>query len=149
MSDYVRDLRGRVGHAPLHLPSVAVAIRDDAGRIVLVRNRDTGVWQTVGGAIDPGESPEEAARREAREETGLDVELTRLIGAYGGPEFRLTYPNGDVCDYVAIVYAGRAVAGELRPDEDEVSEVRWFAPDEALALALQPHTRRLLVDALR
>jgi 8-oxo-dGTP pyrophosphatase MutT (NUDIX family) len=146
ISAYLASLRAHVGHAPLHVPSVGVIPRDEGGRILLVRDAATGLWQTVGGAMDPGESPEEAALREAREETGLQLELTRLVGAFGGPAFRLTYPNGDVCDYVSILYEARVVGGESRPDGEEVDGLQWFAPSELEALELQPHTR-LLLDA--
>jgi 8-oxo-dGTP pyrophosphatase MutT (NUDIX family) len=67
ISPYVRDLRDLVGDRLLLLPSVAVFVRDDAGRVLLVRHSDTGQWGAVGGGIDPGESPAEAARREAWE----------------------------------------------------------------------------------
>ncbi len=59
--------------------------------------RDLGF---TGGAVDPGESPVDAAVREAWEETGLHVEITGIFGVFGGPDFRVSYPNGDVADYV-------------------------------------------------
>lgn len=147
ISDYLRSLRARIGHDPVLLPSVAVMVRDSAGRLLLVRNRDDGRWQTVGGGMDPGEEPADAAVREAHEETGLLVEPTRVIGVYAGPEFRLTYPNGDVVDYVGIAFAARVVGGAERPCEDEVDRLGWFPREEALALPMAPHTRRLVQDA--
>ena len=83
LSPYLRGLRARIGHNLVQLPAVAVMIFDDADRLLLVRASDTGQWQTVGGAIDPDEQPADAAVREAYEETGLEVELSRLIGVYG------------------------------------------------------------------
>jgi 8-oxo-dGTP pyrophosphatase MutT (NUDIX family) len=144
ISAYLASLRAQVGHAPLHVPSVAVMLRDERGRVLLVRDKATGLWQTVGGAMDPGESPAEAALREAREETGLQVELTRLVGAFGGPAFRLTYPNGDICDYVAVVYEGRVAGGQAQPDGEEVDALQWFAQAELQGLAMLPHTHVLL-----
>ncbi len=94
--------------------------------MLLVRQTDFGTWGTVGGAIDEDESPSDAALREAREEIGVDVELGDLVGAIGGPEFRLTYPNGDQCAYVSVVYTARIPSGEITPDGDEVSQIRWF-----------------------
>lgn len=149
ISDYLRGLRTRVGHDLLHVPSVAVMVRDDAGRLLLVRNSEDGQWQTVGGAMDPDEEPADAAVREAHEETGLLVEPTRIIGVYGGPVLRLTYPNRDVVSYVSISFAARVVGGAERPCEDEVDRVGWFTNAEALALPMAAHTRLLIEDACR
>jgi 8-oxo-dGTP pyrophosphatase MutT (NUDIX family) len=149
ISGYLRGLRERVGSELLLLPSVAVMARDGQGRLLLVRDRDTGRWQTVGGGMDPEEQPADAAVREAFEETGLLVELTRVIGVYAGPLFRLTYPNGDLVSYVGISFAARVVGGAERPCEDEVDRLGWFARAEALALTMAPHTRLLVEDAFR
>ena len=130
------------------MPSTVVMPRDDAGRLMLVRSVETGLWQTVGGAIEPEETPIAAARREGREETGLELAMTRLIGVYGGPLFRLVYPNGDVCSYVAIAFAAAVVGGRAAADGDETSEVAWFEREEALALAVAPHTRFLIEETL-
>jgi 8-oxo-dGTP diphosphatase len=115
ISPYLKGLRDRVGGDLLLLPSVAVMAFDGRGRLLLVRATDTGQWQTVGGAIDPGETPAEAALREAVEETGLEVELVRVIGCYGGPLFRFAYPNGHLCEYVATVFEARPRGGAVRP----------------------------------
>jgi 8-oxo-dGTP pyrophosphatase MutT (NUDIX family) len=131
------------------MPSVAVMVRDEAGRLLLVRDRGTGLWQTVGGAMDPGEEPAEAAVREALEETGLIVEPTRVLGVHAGPLFRLTYPNGDVVDYVSISFAARLLGGAERPCQDEVDRLGWFAEAESLALPTAPHTRLLIAEAFR
>lgn len=147
ISPYLASLRARVGHDLLHVPAVAVMIRDEAGRLLLVRNADTGEWQTVGGAMDPDEEPADAALREAFEETGLEVTLTGIIGVYGGPEFCLTYPNGDVVAYVGISFAARVVGGEERPCEDEVDGLVWVDAETARGLPLVAYTRRLVDDA--
>ena len=76
---HIARLRAVVGHELL-LPSVSVLPVDEAGRILLVREagHDDG-WGTLGGAVEPGESPAAAAVREAREEISADVELIRLL----------------------------------------------------------------------
>ena len=130
IAPHIARLRASVGHDLLLLPSAAVLPIDDQERVLLVRQRDSGLWGTVGGAIDVDESPPDAARREAREEIGVEVELTGLLGALGGPRFHLTYPNGDRAAYVSVVYRARIVSGEPAPDDDETTEVRWFTRDE-------------------
>jgi 8-oxo-dGTP pyrophosphatase MutT (NUDIX family) len=148
ISSYLRSLRARIGHDPVLMPSVAVMARDAGGRLLLVRNRDDGLWQTVGGAMDPGEAPADAAVREAYEETGLLVAPTHILGVHAGPLFRLTYPNGDVVDYVGISFAARVVGGVERPCQDEVDRLGWFARDAVLAVPMAPHTRLLVEEAL-
>ena len=135
-SDHIRDLRRKVGTDLLLLPSVTVLVRDESRRLLVVRDITTGLWGLVGGGIEVDEAPEDAARREAREEAGVDVELTALVAVLGGPRFRLTYVNGDEVAYVAAVYEARITAGSPHPDGVETSEVRWVAPQEIAALDL-------------
>ena len=149
ISPYLEHLRERVGHDLVLLPSVAVMTFDREGRLLLVRNADTGEWQTVGGMMDPDETPSDAAVREDFEESGLVVELTRVIGTYGGPLFRLVYPNGDVCSYVSIAFEARVAGGRETPDGQETSEVGWFDMEQARDLEMAPHTRFLVDEAFR
>ena len=134
---HIARLRSVVGHELLLLPSVSVLPADEAGRILLVREAgQDGGWGTVGGAVEPGESPAAAAVREAREEIGADIELTRLVDVVGGPDYEVTYPNGDRVAYVAAVYEARIVDGSPAPGDGEISELAWFAPDELPAVPL-------------
>jgi ADP-ribose pyrophosphatase YjhB (NUDIX family) len=104
-------------------PKVAVGtiIRDDAGDLVLVRRAiepGYGKWVFPGGFVDRGEEVQVAAIREAREETGLEIRLDRLINVY-------SY-SGRVP--VIIVYAATMTGGCLGCDEESL-EARFFAPD--------------------
>ena len=130
MSDYMRELRGAVGDRLLEVPSVAIIARDARGRVLLVQHENDGAWVTPGGAVEPTEVPADAAVREMWEETGLEVELVRVLGVYGGPEFVVTYRNGDRTSYLMVVFEGRPVAGELRPDGIETLDVRYFTREE-------------------
>lgn len=148
MSDYVRALRQKVGNDYLLMPCAAVLVRDDAGRVLLVRHVE-GRWQLPGGAIDPDESPADAARRECREEASVDVELGRLAGVYGGPDYRVTYANGDEVGVVSVVFEAEIVSGTPRPGDDETQDVGWFAPAELEALELRATTRGVFTELLR
>jgi len=119
-----------VGHDLLLLPSTAVLPRDDAGRLLLVRLIDTGNWAVIGGAVEPDEGPRDGAVREAEEEAGITVELGKLLGVFGGPEYRVTYPNGDKTAYVVTAFEATLVEGTPRPDGDETFDVGWFRPEE-------------------
>jgi ADP-ribose pyrophosphatase YjhB (NUDIX family) len=140
MSDYVRGLRAKIGNEFLLMPSVAARIHDDDGLLLLVRHVE-GRWQLPGGAIDPGEGPEEALRRECREEAEVDVSITRLLGVYGGPEYCATYENGDKVGFVTAVYEATVARGEPRPGDDEIQEVGWFTCESIEALEMSVATR--------
>jgi len=137
MSSYVANLRAQVGRALLLLPAVAVLPRDDDGRLLLVRHTHTGQWGSLGGAVDPRESPEDAGRRETLEEVGLDAQLGALLGAFGGTPYEVTYPNGDRVVYVVVAYLAR-VSGTPVPDGEETTEARWFGPGELEGADLNP-----------
>jgi 8-oxo-dGTP pyrophosphatase MutT (NUDIX family) len=144
ISPYISNLRATIGHSLLLLPSVAVLPRRPDGRILLVQNIETALWQTIGGAIEPDESPRAAATREALEEAGVTVELTRLLDVLGGPEFRINYPNGDMTAYVSAVFEAVVTAGSPRADGDETSAADWWAPEEIEGLPMGTLTRALL-----
>jgi 8-oxo-dGTP pyrophosphatase MutT (NUDIX family) len=147
-SDYVRRLRASVGNELLLLPSVTILVFDQHGRVLLLRHSAHGLWVASGGMIEPGERPDAAALREMKEETGLSVELTDLLGVYGGGhEFHVRYPNGDEVAYVMTVYLARAAGGVLEPDGDEVLEARFFSAEEASQLETAPWLPIVLKDA--
>jgi ADP-ribose pyrophosphatase YjhB (NUDIX family) len=80
------------------------------------------------------------------EETGLQVEPVRLLGVYGGPEFHVTYANGDEVSYLMIVFECRVVGGSMRPDGVEALEVRYFPQADLTRLALPPWAKVVLPD---
>jgi 8-oxo-dGTP pyrophosphatase MutT (NUDIX family) len=141
MSTYLRRLRERLGPTLLVLPSVTVLPSDGEDRILLVRRSDTHEWMTIGGMVEPDERPEAAAVREAHEEAGIEVRLAGILAALGGPEFRLTYPNGDEVAYVAIVYGATIVGGEPHADGEETDGVAWVSRAELPHIGLSTFAR--------
>ena len=119
---------GRVAYLD---PKIAAGVLvERSGRLLLVRRNHEpalGRWSFPSGYVDAGEVIEAAAAREVREETGLEVRLTRLLGVYSSTGEQVVF----------IAYAGEAPAGEARAGE-EASEVRWFEQDEIPDLAF-PH----------
>jgi 8-oxo-dGTP pyrophosphatase MutT (NUDIX family) len=134
-----------VGHELLLLPSVSVLPVDEAGRVLLVRHagHDDG-WGVLGGAVDVGESPAAAAVREAREEIGVGIRLVRLLDVLGGPDYEVSYPNGDRVAYVTAVYEARVVEGSPAVSDGELSELAWFGPGDLAGLRLSGFARALL-----
>lgn len=108
------------------VPSVNVVVAD-ADRILLIRRTDNGNWAVPGGAIDLGESMIAAAVRETHEESGVDCEITGLIGIFTDPRHLIHYTSNDeVRQEFSIMLLGRAIGGELTASS-ESSEVRWVA----------------------
>jgi ADP-ribose pyrophosphatase YjhB (NUDIX family) len=146
ISPHIARLRTFVGHELLLLPCVTVLPVDGAGRVLLAwQAGHSDGWGTVGGAVDPGESPAEAAIREAREEIGVEIRLGRLLDVLGGPDYEVTYPNGDRAAYFTAVYQASVVEGVPAPADGELSEVGWFTREELSAIPLSRFTRALLV----
>jgi 8-oxo-dGTP pyrophosphatase MutT (NUDIX family) len=133
MSGYILRLRERVGNDLLLSPAAAACVRDPQGRILLLRRGDgENLWGFPGGMIEPDERADEAVVRETFEETGLKVEPAALIGVYTGPEYRFAYPNGDQSQPLVIFFECRVTGGELRPDHEESTELRFFGPGDEL-----------------
>jgi 8-oxo-dGTP pyrophosphatase MutT (NUDIX family) len=103
------------------------------------------LWVAPGGAVDPGETPADAAVREAWEETGLYVEPLRITGIYGG--HRVRYSNGDEVEYFMTVFECRRLSGTPRPDGDEVLDLRYFDRSELDSPEVAPWVLRVLRDA--
>ena len=147
MSDYIRRLRALVGTTVLELPTASVLVFDDDDRVLLVRHVEGNNWTTPGGMIEPYETPADAAVRETWEETGLFVELTRIVGVFGGPPCTATYANGDQVSFVSTVFAARPLRGTLKPDGEETLEARYWSRDEIGRLPCKPHVNLFVAAA--
>jgi ADP-ribose pyrophosphatase YjhB (NUDIX family) len=148
MSAHIGRLRAAVGHDLLLLPSVSVLPVNAAGHVLLVRHAGhADGWAVLGGTVEVGESPASAAVREAREEIGAEVRLLGLLGlldVLGGPDYEITYPNGDRAAYVTAVYEAEIISGTPAVADGELSEVAWFSPAELTHLTLSRLSRALL-----
>jgi len=145
---YVVHLREYIGHATLLLPAVGAIIRDEAGRILLIRRGDGRGWSLPGGIMEPGESVVDSLVREVWEETGLQVEPVRLVGVYSDPEYlHITYPNGDQVHVVSSTFECRVLGGVLGPDGEESLEVVYFLPEALPETLVGDHAVRIQ-DAL-
>src|SRR5262245_34115331 len=136
MSAHIKQLRALVGSELLMLPGVAGVVRDGDGRVLLHKRADDGSWSLPAGAIDPGETPAEACAREVHEETGLVVRPERVIGVFGWPRFRHRYPNGDLVEYLVVVFRCALVGGALEARDGESTGFRWCTRDELAATPL-------------
>ncbi len=123
---YIEDLRSLVGHRPVIVAGSAVLILDQQDRLLLQHRKDNDKWGLIGGSMEIGESMEETARREAFEETGLQLGELELFEVFSGKELIYEYPNGDVVANVTAVYIARSFTGELKVDKEEAHQARFF-----------------------
>ena len=139
--DYIKSIRPQLGHQKIIL-NCAGAVVCREGRILLQRRSDNAAWGLPGGILELDETYEEAAVREVREETGLTVRLTALLGIYHNHD--MMWPNGDRAHTIAAYYTAEILSGEPRIDEESL-ELRFFAPEELPDLFAEDH--RAAVDA--
>jgi ADP-ribose pyrophosphatase YjhB (NUDIX family) len=126
------------------VPSVNVVVVNDAGDVLMIRRSDNDNWAVPGGAIDLGESMVQAAVRETREETGIECEITGLIGIYTDPKHVILYTsNGEARQEFSILLTGAATGGQPTPSS-ESSEVRWV-PREDVARHQMDRSMRLRI----
>jgi 8-oxo-dGTP pyrophosphatase MutT (NUDIX family) len=127
--NYVKGLRKLVGTRPLILPGAVVMILNDHHELLL-QHRTDGGWGLPGGLMELGESLEETARREVKEETGLEVGELDLVNIFSGAEYYFKVSNGDELYSVTAVYATKDVRGKMEVDETESVEIQFFKLDE-------------------
>lgn len=145
--EFILKLREKIGHDPLWIPAVRGVVVNADGHILLGQRSDNGRWALISGLLDPGEHPGPGLVREIFEETAVVAETERMVSVgVSGP---VTFPNGDVCDFLDIVFRCRHVSGEPRVNDDESLAVGWFPLDglpdirprdrESIERALAPH----------
>ncbi|GAE37496.1 NUDIX hydrolase [Halalkalibacter akibai] len=136
MSDYYKKLREKVGDELIFMPSVAGIVRNDLGEILLQNKGNGEKWSLPAGAIELGEAPAEAVVREVWEETGLYVVPIKLLGVFGGKDYRYQYPNGHQVEYNIFMFECVIQSEELSPVDNETAELQYFSPSNMPELAL-------------
>ena len=145
IAPHIARLRAVVGHEQLLLPCASVLPLDEGGRVLRPGRLVTATaGEPSAVPLTSGESPAQAAIREAREEIGVAIRLTRLVDVLGGPDYEVTYPNGDRTAYVTAVYEASIVEGVPAPADGELSDVAWFTREELSTIPLSRFTRALL-----
>lgn len=137
----------RVAREATVMVGASALILDETGeRVLLTRRADNRRWCLPGGRMDPGESLAETCVREVREETGLEVEVVRLVGLYSSPDVLVEYADGNRRQIVAAHFLVRVLGGELGLS-DETTEAAYFSPAELEALDLMEHHRPRIADS--
>lgn len=133
-------------HDP-HAPSansivvgVTAVVRNDVGQLLMIRRTDSGLYAIPGGAQEIGETISQTVVREVNEETGIDVQVTALIGIYSDPDHVIAFTDGEVRQEFSICFRAQPIGGQLRTSS-ESSEVRWVDPARLDELDVHPSIR--------
>ena len=142
-------MRKLVGRRTLIQCAASIICVDGQGRLLLGKRTDNHLCGYSGGAVEIDERAEDCARRELQEEMGLIAEEIEFFCVNSGPETHYIYPNGDEVSNMEIVYLCRKYHGEMRPQESEIEELRYFAPDEISLDMISPPIRPVFSRLLR
>lgn len=126
---YLGQLRALAGDRILLFVGGRGVLRDPAGRVLLMRRSDNGLWALPGGAMELGESIADCAIREVWEETGVRATTATPFAIYSGSRYTYTNTFGDTYQLFVTAFALSDWSGELAPDPEEATEAAFFAPD--------------------
>jgi mutator protein MutT len=122
------------------VPAASAIITNENGEILLHRRSDNNLWALPGGTMEIGESIRQTVIREAREETGLEVQPQRIVGIYSDPKHVIEYPDGEVRQEFSICFACRIVGGKLHTS-NESFDIRFFSPQDLEQLNMHESTQ--------
>lgn len=129
-------------------PGVAVVIMDDEKRVLLQKRSDVNLWGIPSGHVEPGETVAEAAIREIKEETNLNIRILKMVGVYSEPSSQIfKYPNGKTVHFITICFLAEVLGGELRCNSSESLDVSFFPITDLPSDLLEMHPK-WLEDAL-
>lgn len=117
------------------VPAVSAVVTDENDSILLILRTDNGYWSIPGGTVIPGESLKAATVREVKEETGIDCEVTGLVGIYSNPNHVAAYDDGEVRQEFSICFTTRMLGGTITTSS-ESAEVKFVPPDEIWSLRI-------------
>ena len=124
---YIKDLRKYVGHEPILTAGVGLFVFNDQEKVLMQLRTDYNQWGFPGGSMELGESFEETAIRELKEETNLDIKEMKLIKVLSGKDTYREYPNGDKLYDITALFVITKYDGELRVNDDESKKFDWFS----------------------
>lgn len=146
---YIMELRRELGSRPIIMAGTGVILVNGKNEILLGRRTDNGFWDYPGGSMELGESFEDCARREVLEETGLTCGKLEFLMDVSGQESFYRYPNGDQVYIAGIVYLCRDFTGQMKVQEEEVAEQRFFPIDRLPKNLVPGSLKKRIFDKVR
>ncbi len=123
---YIQDIRKYVGHEPILTAGVGLFVFNDEDKVLMQLRVDYNSWGFPGGAMELGESFEDVAKRELKEETNLEIDELTLLKILSGKDTYREYPNGDKLYDVTAIYVITKYHGNLKVNDDESKKLDWF-----------------------
>ncbi|MFZ0370057.1 MAG: NUDIX hydrolase [Halobacillus sp.] len=142
--DYITYIRSKVGKERVIMTVCGAFVMDEHNRVLLQLRADTQTWGLPGGFMEMDEKVEDAARRETKEETGLELGEMELFGVYSGTELHKTFPNGDQVALVQILFTCKEFTGAFNFQDGETLDARFFPLDQLPDQIFEKH--RIFLD---
>ncbi len=140
---YISEIRKYVGYQPILTAGVGLFVFNDENKVLMQLRTDYNSWRFPGGAMELGESFEEVAKRELKEETNLEVDELKLIKVLSGKDTYREYPNGDKLYDITAIYVIKKYHNNLKINDDESKKLDWFDIND-LPLNMTEHTKNYI-----
>lgn len=149
--NYIQKMRKYVGHEPILTAGSVLLIFNEKNEILMQLRTDCNLWGFIGGSMELGESFEETAKRELKEETNLDLDELVFLDVFSGKDSHIIYPNGDEVYDITAIYKVTKYHGMLKINDNESKKLEWF-PIDNLPKNLSPYTEKCInkyIDILK
>jgi len=132
----------------IRLGCSAVIFDTNREQVLLTRRADNGMWCLPSGGVDPGESVAEACEREVWEETGLKVQMDRLVGVFSSPNHLVEYADGSCVQVIALNFEAVVIGGKISLS-NETTDIRYFLLADIMNTELILDHKQRILDALK
>ena len=123
---YISDIRKYVGHEPILTAGVVLFVFNDKSQVLMQLRTDYNSWGFPGGSMELGESFEDVAIRELKEETNLEEDELKMIKVLSGKDTYREYPNGDKLYDITAIFVIKKYHNDLKINDDESKKLDWF-----------------------